>query len=80
VVQVFEAGVAVPAEVRFFASLKNGKPDGDPVLSVPAGAEALLPPGIYALVVVRKADTRVFSDVKIAASRTYERTVDLSAK
>jgi hypothetical protein len=80
VVQVFEGGVSVPAEVRFFEQLKDGKPDGDPVLAVPAGAEAILPPGTYALVVVRKASYRVFSDLKVAAGRTVERTVDLSAK
>ena len=81
VVQVFAAGVAVPAEVRFFnvASVgKDGKPVGDPVLAVPAGQEALLPPGVYALFVKRKGEDKSYSAIKVAAGRTVERTVDLS--
>lgn len=80
VVQVFEAGVAVPAEVRFYTELKGGKPDGEPFLAVPAGTDALLPPGIYALAVKRDGKERLFSEVRVAAGRTVERTVDLSAK
>ena len=79
VVQVFEGGVAVPAEVRFFDAdkLKDGKPEGDALLSVPAGQEAFVPPGAYSLVVVRKGDTHVFSDLKVASGRTVERTVEI---
>lgn len=77
-VQVFEAGVAVPAEVRFFDKLKDGKPVGEPVLSVPSGQEAFLPPGIYALFVRRKGEEKSFSDIKVAAGRLVERTVDVS--
>ncbi|MBI1945166.1 MAG: hypothetical protein HYS27_05690 [Deltaproteobacteria bacterium] len=80
VVQVFEAGVAVPAEVRFYTELKGGKPDGEPFLAVPAGTDALLPPGIYALAVRRDGKERLFSELRVAAGRTVERTVDLSAK
>ncbi len=79
-VQVFEGGVSVPAEVRFYTELKDGKPNGEPFLAVPAGTDAILPPGIYALAVKRDGKERVFSDVRVAAGRTVERTVDLSAK
>lgn len=79
VVQVFEGGVAVPAEVRFYTELKNGKPDGEPFLAVPAGTDAILPPGVYALAVKRKGDERLFSEIRVAAGRTVERTIDLSA-
>lgn len=85
VVQVFEEGVAVPAEVRFFdiVRVKKGKdgemsaPQGDPVLAVPAGQEAILPPGTYALFVKRKGEERGYSDIKVAAGRTVERTVEV---
>ncbi len=80
VVQVFEGGVAVPAEVRFYTELKGGKPAGEPFLAVPAGADALLPPGIYALGVKRSGTERLFSELRVAAGRTVERTVDLSAQ
>lgn len=79
-VQVFDGGVAVPAEVRFYTELKGGKPDGEPFLSVPAGTDAILPPGIYALAVKRKGEERLFSEIRVAAGRTVERSVDLSAK
>lgn len=85
VVQVFEDGVAVPAVVRFFDVVRvqkgrNGEmsaPQGDPVLAVPAGQEAILPPGTYALFVKRKGDERGYSDIKVAAGRTVERTVEV---
>ncbi|MCC7072730.1 MAG: hypothetical protein IT383_15490 [Deltaproteobacteria bacterium] len=80
VVQVFEGGVAVPAEVRFYTELKGGKPTAEPFLAVPAGADALLPPGIYALGVKRDGKERLFSELRVAPGRTVERTVDLSAK
>lgn len=80
VVQVFEDGVAVPAEVRFFSpdSIgKDGKPTRDPMLVVPAGQEAILPPGTWALFVKRKGEERSYSDLKVAAGRTVERTVEI---
>ncbi len=86
VVQVFQGGVAVPAEVRFFKADKAQKPDktgalpippGDALVSVPAGQDAYLPPGAYTLVVVRSGETHVFSDLKVASGRTVERTVEI---
>ncbi|HEY4222075.1 MAG TPA: hypothetical protein VGO62_12050, partial [Myxococcota bacterium] len=92
-VQVFENGVAVPAEVRFYKpdaakpaapaageSPEQAGPRGDPVLAVPAGQDALLPPGAYALVVVRGGVTKVFSEIKVVAGKTAERTVDFKAQ
>ena len=71
-VQAFEAGVAVPAEVRFVG-------DGTaPTLTSPAGQEAYLPPGKYKLVVRRKGVERPFGDVRLAAGRVVERQVELS--
>lgn len=85
VVQVFEGGVAVPAEVRFFKKVPSagdrsldGRPVGDPMLAVPAGQEAILPPGTYALFVKRKGDEKGYSDIKVAAGRTVERTVEIT--
>jgi hypothetical protein len=87
-VQVFEGGVAVPAEVRFFKTDGTFKidpkeparlPPGEMVLSVPAGQEAWVPPGAYALVVVRKGNIYVFSDLKVASGRSVERTVEVAA-
>lgn len=80
VVQVFEGGVAVPAEVRFYTELLGGKPEGEPFLAVPAGTDAILPPGVYALAVKRKGEERLFSEIRVAAGRTVERSVDLSAR
>lgn len=80
VVQVFEGGVAVPAEVRFYGERKDAAPATEPFLAVPAGADALLPPGIYTLGVKRDGKERRFSELRVAAGRTVERTVDLSAK
>jgi hypothetical protein len=79
VVQVFEDGVSVPAEVRFFeqGAIHDGHATGEPVLSVPAGQEAIVPPGVYALVVIRKGNEHIFSDLKVAAGRTVERTVEI---
>jgi hypothetical protein len=81
VVQVFESGVAVPAEVRFYDAkqgAKDGKPAGAPVLVVPGGQEAILPPGTYALFVKRKGEERSYSDIKVTAGRTVERSVEIA--
>lgn len=81
VVQVFRSGIAVPAEVRFFdvkkTRVEDGRPVGAPTLAVPAGQEAVLPPGIYALWIMRKGTERNYSELKIAAGRTVERTVEI---
>ena len=76
VVQVFQAGVAVPGRVRFCK--KQAPACSEPVLEVPAGQEAVLPPGIYGLTVLRKGEERSFSDLKVAAGRTVERTVEFA--
>lgn len=73
VVQAFEQGVAVPAEVMFY------KGDGaSPYLVVNAGEDAFLPPASYALVVKRKGRETKFGALKVAAGRTLERQVELS--
>ena len=77
--QVMEGEAAVAADVRFFKRLKGGRPDGPPVLSVKAGEEAYLEPGIYTLSVVRKGEERLFGEVRIAAGRTVERALDWAA-
>lgn len=74
-VQVFERGVAVPAEVLFF---QQGA--AAPLLSVAAGQEAYLPPGSYALAVRRGGATRSFAPIQVAAGRTAERQVELLAR
>ena len=74
VVQVFENSIAVPAEVLFFAEGAAA-----PLLSVPAGQDAYLPPGAYALSVRRKGKERRFSPVRIAAGRTVERQLELTS-
>lgn len=74
-VQVFERGVAVPAEVLFF---QEGA--AAPILSVAAGQEAYLPPGSYALAVRRGGATRSFAPIRVAAGRTAERQVELLAR
>lgn len=75
VVQVFEGGVAVPAEVLFF---QEGA--AAPLLSVPAGQEAYLPPASYALAVRRGGATRSFAPIRVAAGRLAERQVELLAR
>jgi hypothetical protein len=72
VVQAFAEGVAVPAEVRFFADDKD-----EPVLSIAAGNEAFLPPGKYGLRVRRKGQERDCGELRIAAGRVVERQIDL---
>lgn len=74
VVQVFEEGVAVPAEVLFFAQGAAA-----PLLSVPAGQDAYLPPGTYALAVRRKGKERSFSPIRLVTGRTLERQLELTA-
>ncbi len=74
-VQVFERGVAVPAEVLFFQEGASA-----PLLSVAAGQQAYLPPGSYALAVRRGGATRSFAPIRVAAGRTAERQVELLAK
>lgn len=74
-VQVFEGGVAVPAEVLFF---QEGA--GSPLLGVPAGREAYLPPGTYALRVRRKGQERTFAPITVAVGRSAERQVELNAR
>jgi len=76
-VQVFDQGVAVPAEVLFFAADAGGSA---PVLGVPAGVDAYLPPGAYALSVRRKGVMQQFAPIKVATGRSTERQVELSAK
>jgi hypothetical protein len=74
VVQAFEQGVAVPAEVLFY------KGEGAaPFLVVSAGEDAFLPPASYALVVKRKGKETKFGALKVAAGRTLERQVELVA-
>jgi hypothetical protein len=73
-VQVFEAGVAVPAEVLFF---QEGA--GEPLLGIAAGREAYLPPGTYSLRVRRKGQERTFAPLTIAVGRVAERQVELNA-
>ncbi len=73
VVQAFEAGVSVPAEVSFYNKVGTA-----PLVTVGAGEEAFLPPGAYTLVVVRKGVERRFGDLKVAAGRTLLRQVELA--
>lgn len=89
VVQVFEDGVAVPAEVRFFAAprvrrevaqAEDSLPSGTAMFAVPAGQEAVLEPGTYAVTVKRKGVERRTSDLKVAAGRVVERTVELKVE
>jgi hypothetical protein len=74
-VQVFDKGVAVPAEVLFFA-----EGAAEPMLGVPAGQVAYLPPGTYALAVRRKGVQRTFAPLTIGAGRRTERQVELAAE
>lgn len=74
-VQVFQGGVAVSAEVLFF---QEGA--AAPLLSVAAGQEAYLPPGTYALAVRRGGATRSFAPIRVAAGRVAERQVELLAR
>lgn len=77
-VQVFAKGTAVPAEVRFFEVKKDGSVASEPLLALPAGQEAILPPGAYAVVVKRKGkETRVEPPLKVAAGLTVDRTVEV---
>lgn len=78
VVQVVDAGTAVVADVAFYERLKNGQPTGEPVVALKGGEEARLPPGIYVLAVKRNGEQRLFGDVRIAAGRRFERSVDWS--
>lgn len=86
-VQVFEDGVAVPAEVRFFAAPRARRErleDDDavlasaPIVIVQSGQDATLEPGTYAVTVKRKGAERRLSDIKVAAGRIVERTVELA--
>lgn len=74
VVQAFEDGVAVPAEVSF----TKGEAAA-PYLVVNAGEDAFLPPGTYGLAVKRKGVEQRFGALKVAAGRTLERQVELRA-
>lgn len=76
VVQVIDAGTAVAGDVGFYTRLKKGQPDGEPTLVVKAGEEAYLPPGIYTLAVKRKGEQKLFGEVKVAAGRLVERSLD----
>lgn len=75
VVQVFEGGVAVPAEVLFYQEGASA-----PILSVPAGQEAYLPPGPYAIGVKRSRKSHSFAPILVVAGRAAERQVELLAK
>ena len=76
VVQVIDAGTAVAGDIAYYTRLKKGVPDGEPTLTVKAGEEAYLPPGIYTLAVKRKAEQKLFGEVKVASGRVVERSVD----
>jgi hypothetical protein len=76
-VQVFAKGVSVPAEVRFFELKKDGTKAAEPTLALPAGQEAILPPGAYALVVKRKGKETTLDPIKVAAGGNVERTVEV---
>ena len=64
-VQVFDGGVAVPAEVRFYTELKAGKPDGEPFLAVPASTMPC-PQRLCARGQAQGA-SRLFSEIRVAA-------------
>ena len=70
-VQVFERGVSVPAEVAFYREEAQ-----DPLLKTQAGKEVFLPTGRYEVVVSRNAYTRNFSGVGIALGELSERQID----
>lgn len=72
-VQVFDKGVAVPADVMFF---RTGAAEA--ALTVRAGQDAYLPPGTYAIKVSRGGKERAFAPVQIAAGRTAERQLELT--
>ena len=80
IVQVIDAGAAVAGDVMYFQRLKKGQPDGVPVVSVKAGEEAFLAPGIYVLVVKRKGEQRLFGEVRVASGRVVERALDWSPR
>lgn len=70
-VQIFAKGVAVPGEILFYAV------DGsEPLLRVPAGVEALLPPGAYRLVARRKKEERQFEKIRVSAGSNVERQIE----
>lgn len=72
-VQVFDKGVAVPAEVMFF---REGAAEA--ALKVKAGQDAYLPPGNYAITVKRLGKERSFAPIRIAPGRTAERKLELT--
>jgi hypothetical protein len=69
-VQVLEAGVAVPADVELVVEQKGQH------YAVAAGAELKVPPGVYTLVVTRKNVRKAFGVVKVAAGGTLERKLE----
>jgi len=71
-VQVFEKGVAKPARVLFY---EEGA--AAPILNVPAGQKAYLPPGQYTLAVRHKGKRYTFSTIRIAPGRDAERQLEL---
>jgi hypothetical protein len=73
VVQVFEDGIAVAAEVLFYAGAA-----AEPILGVPAGQDAYLPAGSYTLSVRRRGKVRTFAPIRVAPGRVVERQVELA--
>jgi hypothetical protein len=76
-VQVLAKGVAVPAEVRFLEKAKDGKVASEPMLAVPAGQEAILPPGTYAVMVKRKGKETPGPDVVVTAGGVVDKSVEV---
>jgi hypothetical protein len=76
-VQVFAKGTSVPAEVRFLEIDKAGTVASEPMLALPAGQEAILPPGTYALVIKRKGKETRSEPIKVSAGALVERTVEV---
>lgn len=73
VIQVFERGIAVAAEVRFFTRGASA-----PRQVAPAGQDVYLPPGTYTPAVHRKGREWVFSPIRVAAGGEVERQLELT--
>jgi hypothetical protein len=72
VVQVFERGIAIPAEVSF-----RREDAAEPLLRAAGGEEVHLPPGRYVLTVGRGSFERTFSPIAVAAGKVVERQLEL---